>query len=58
MQRTCQNGYMRIGQTKSKERVTRKKARANTMAKRQRKKKKKYLSPKEIEAKLMRLPAR
>jgi hypothetical protein len=47
---------MRIGQTKSKERVTRKKARASTMAKR--KKKKKYLSPKEIEAKLMRLPAR
>jgi hypothetical protein len=48
----------RIGQTKSKERVTRKKARASTMAKRKRKRKKKYLSPKEIQAKLMRLPAR
>jgi len=42
----------------SKERVTRKKARASTMAKRKRKRKKKYLSPKEIQAKLMRLPAR
>jgi hypothetical protein len=49
---------MRTGQTKRKERVTRKKARASTMAKRRRKRKKKYLSPKEIQAKLMRLPAR
>jgi hypothetical protein len=47
------------------EAISRKKARASTMAKRgqhifskRKKKKKQYLSPKEIQAKLMRLPAR
>jgi len=39
------------------EAISRKKARISTMARR-RKKKKQYLSPKEIQAKLMQLPAR